>query len=55
MQHLRGLVHINDTVVSSYEIHSMLVACTRLVHRNDIVVSTFEIHSMLIACYGVST
>ena len=26
-----GLVHINDIVVSTYEIHSMLVACYRLV------------------------
>ena len=30
-----GLVHINDTVVSAYEMHQMHIACYRLVHEND--------------------
>ena len=39
--------------VSTYEIHSMLVACYGLVHGNDIVTNTYEIHGMLVACYGL--
>ena len=45
------LVHINDIVVITYEIHQMNLACYGLVHINDIVVSTYEIHHMLIGCY----
>ena len=38
---LRGLMHINDTVVSTYEIHSMLVACYGLVH-DDFTICTLH-------------
>ena len=50
-----GLVHVNDIVVSIYEIHYIDAYCTSqwLVHIKDIVVGTDEIHSMLIAYYGL--
>ena len=38
------LVHGNDIVTNTYEIHSMLVACYGLVHGNDLVIYTYEIH-----------
>ena len=40
-------------LISTQEIHSMLIACYGLVHGNDIVTNTYEIHSMLVACYGL--
>ena len=41
-------MHGNDIVISTYEIHSMLVACYGLVHGNDIDINTCEIYS---CCY----
>ena len=50
-QHINDIVHLNDIVVSTYEIHKMHIACYGLVHINDIVVSTYEMYQMHIACY----
>ena len=40
-------------LISTQEIHSMLVACYGLVHGDDLVLYTYEIHQIHVTFYLV--
>ena len=48
-----GLVHGNDIVTNTYEIHTMLVAYYGLVHGDDLDIYTYEIHQIHVTFYLV--